>query len=386
MQSALILPNPLLDQIAKAIHAAGGWMGFDAFMHLALYAPGLGYYANAGTKFGVLPQSKGGHTSDFATAPEMTSLFGQTLANQVAQALHATQTDEVFEFGAGTGALAAQILGALDAQGVPWTRYTIIDVSGSLRARQQQRLLPWGNKVQWAERWPTAMRGVVLGNEVLDAMPVQLLVRKAGHWFERGVAIDMVSEDNFKEEDGGTLVWQDRPTSLRPPVEIPGQHDYLTEIHLQSEAFVRSLAQHLEQGIAFLLDYGFPESEFYHPQRHMGTLMCHRAHLADTDPLQDPGQKDITAHVNFSGIALAAQDAGMDVLGYCTQARFLMNCGILKLLENASLQDKSMAQKLLLEHEMGEFFKAIALAKSGGKTRHDWHPLGFAQGDRTHTL
>lgn len=386
MQSAPILPNPLMDQIAKAIHAAKGWIGFDVFMHLALYAPDLGYYANASTKFGVLPQSKGGGTSDFVTAPEMTPLFGQALANQVAQALQETQTSEVFEFGAGTGALAAQVLGALDARRVPWKRYTIVDVSGSLRARQQQRLLPWGSKVQWADRWPSALRGVVLGNEVLDAMPAQLLVRKADQWFERGVAINKLSADNFKEGDDGALVWQDRPTALRPPVEIPGQHDYLTEIHPQAEAFVRSLARHLAHGVAFLLDYGFPEAEYYHPQRHMGTLMCHRAHLADTDPLQDPGQKDITAHVNFSGIALAAQDAGMDVLGYCTQARFLMNCGILKLLENASMQDKSMAQKLLLEHEMGELFKVIALAKSGGNVRCDWIPLGFAQGDRTHTL
>ena len=386
MQSALILPNPLLHHIAKAIDAAQGWIGFDTFMHLALYAPGLGYYANASAKFGVLPQSKGGHTSDFVTAPEMTPLFGQTLASQVAQALQETQTAEIFEFGAGTGALAAQVLGALDAQRVAWARYTIVDVSGSLRARQQQRLLPWGNKVQWLDRWPSAMRGVVLGNEVLDAMPVQLLVRKNRQWFERGVATSDNLEGGCADRQNGAVVWHDRPTSLRPPVEIPGLHDYLTEIHPQAEGFVRSVAGHLAHGVAFLLDYGFPEAEYYHPQRHMGTLMCHRAHLADTDPLQDPGQKDITAHVNFSGIALAGQDCGMDVVGYCNQARFLMNCGILDTLKTASIRDKSMAQKLLLEHEMGELFKVIALAKSDASTRHDWNPLGFAQGDRTHTL
>ena len=381
MQSEAILPNPLLDKITQAIQAAKGWIGFDTFMHLALYAPGLGYYANTSTKFGVLPQSKGGYTSDFVTAPEMTSLFGQALANQVSQALLETQTDEIFEFGAGTGALAAQILGALDAQGLTWQRYTIIDVSGSLRSRQQQRLLHWGNKVQWVDQWPSAMRGVVIGNEVLDAMPVRLLVRKSGVWLERGVAVD--------DHEGG-LVWQDHPSALRPPMEIAGDHDYLTEIHPQAEAFVRSLAEHLNHGAAFLLDYGFPETEYYHPQRHMGTIMCHRAHRADANPLQDPGQKDITAHVNFSGIALAAQDAGMDVIGCCSQARFLMNCGILKLLENASVQDKAMAQKLLLEHEMGELFKVIGLAKSqmqsGASARANWIPLGFAQGDRTHTL
>ena len=393
MQSASILPNPMLGTIARAIQAAKGWIGFDIFMQLALYAPGLGYYANASTKFGVLPQSKGGHTSDFVTAPEMTPLFGQVLATQIAQALQATQTTEIFEFGAGTGALAGQVLGALDALGLHWQRYTIVEVSGHLRTLQRQRLQRWGDKVQWADHWPNAMCGVAIGNEVLDAMPVQLLVRKDGQWFERGVAMGQNAPQDSHGSDGEPilaqarpLIWQDQPTALRPPVAIEGDCDYLTEIHPQAEAFVRSLAHHLAHGAVFLVDYGFAESEFYHPQRHMGTLMCHRAHLADTDPLQDPGHKDITAHVNFSGIALAAQDAGLDVVGYCNQARFLMNCGILDALKTASMQDKSMAQKLLLEHEMGELFKVIALAKPSLNANPGWIPLGFVQGDRTHTL
>jgi SAM-dependent MidA family methyltransferase len=181
------------------------------------------------------------------------------------------------------------------------------------------------------------------------------------------------------------LTWADTPTPLRPPVEIIGPHDYLTEIHPQAEAFIQTLADRLTVGAAFFLDYGFPESEYYHPQRHMGTVMCHRAHQADGNPLADVGLKDITAHVNFSGIALAGQDAGLDVLGYCTQARFLMNCGLLTRLADATLADKSMAQKLIMEHEMGELFKVIGFAKrlQGAEM---WEALGFAQGDRTHTL
>ena len=175
--------------------------------------------------------------------------------------------------------------------------------------------------------------------------------------------------------------WSDRPTDLRPPLEIEGTHDYLCEIHPQAEAFVRTLAQRLQRGAVFLLDYGFPEREYYHPQRHMGTLMCHQGHRSDPDPLADVGAKDITAHVNFTGIAVAAQEAGLEVLGYTSQARFLINGGMVELLADASLPERAMAQKLLTEHEMGELFKVIALGAGPA-----WEPLGFAQGDRTHTL
>jgi SAM-dependent MidA family methyltransferase len=175
--------------------------------------------------------------------------------------------------------------------------------------------------------------------------------------------------------------WSDRPTDLRPPVPIDGEHDYLTEIHPQAEAFVRTLAERMERGAAFLIDYGFPEREYYHPQRHMGTLMCHQGHQSDPDPLAAVGTKDITAHVNFTGVALAGQEAGLSVLGYTSQARFLINSGLVELLEGASLPERAMAQKLLTEHEMGELFKVLALGVG-----EPWEPLGFAQGDRTHTL
>ncbi len=294
--------------IRHHIRSAGGWLPFDRFMSLALYEPGLGYYANALAKFGQMP----GSGSDFVTAPELTPLFGHALARQVAQALATTGTDEVWEFGAGTGALALQVIEALAALGQPLRRYTIVDLSGSLRERQRATLAAHANTVQWADALPAQLDGVVLGNEVLDAMPVQLLARTDGAWH-----------------------------------------------------------------------YGFPEAEYYHPQRAMGTLICHRAHRSDSDPLADVGRKDITAHVNFTGVALAAQDAGMDVIGYTSQGRFLLNCGVVELAATAGTRDNAMMQKLINEHEMGELFKVIALAP---KDSGEWMPIGFANGDRTHRL
>ncbi|MDB5964273.1 MAG: class SAM-dependent methyltransferase, partial [Polaromonas sp.] len=185
----------------------------------------------------------------------------------------------------------------------------------------------------------------------------------------------------------GALVFADQATALRPPIDIEGTHDYVTEIHPPAEGFVRTLADRLECGAAFLLDYGFPEHEYYHPQRSMGTLMCHRGHLADADPLQDVGSKDITAHVNFTGIALAGQDAGLQVLGYTSQGRFLLNCGLLEGLDQATLQDRTAVQRLVAEHEMGELFKVIAFAAdSSAQPYSGWQARGFAQGDRSHTL
>jgi len=379
--------------IQRSIERAGGWLGFDRFMALALYAPGLGYYANQSRKFGTTPQSG----SDFVTAPELSKWFGRTLANQVAEALDATHTDTVWEFGAGSGALALKLLEAL---GDKVQRYTIVDVSGSLRVRQQTTLSAYIDKVQWVDTLPEQISGVVVGNEVLDAMPVQLLYRKSGNWYERGLvwetqgngskisAEPVSSKNNVSPKTSQALQWNDRVTDARPPIEIEGEHDYLTEIHLQAHAFIQTLADRLlasqkstgKGGAVFLIDYGFPEHEYFHPQRHMGTLMCHQLHRADPDPLSDVGAKDITAHVDFTGIAMAAQDAGLHVLGYTSQAHFLINCGLLRPLVDAPLEEKAMAQKLITEHEMGELFKVIALGT------HAWEPMGFKQGDRSHTL
>ncbi len=380
MTTAPSLTTTLAQCIARSILEAGGWLGFDAYMSQALYQPGLGYYAHGSAKFGKLPYAvqDGAKVagSDFVTAPEMTQLFGWTLANQVAQALQVTGTAEVWEFGAGSGALALQVLQALKAQGVVLSHYTIVDISGSLRARQQATLAEFAATVRWVDALPDAMQGIVLGNEVLDAMPVKLLARVQGVWHERGVALGEPAADGTP-----TFILQDRITDLRAPLDIPGEHDYLTEIHPQGESFIRTLGDKLTAGAVFLLDYGFPEAEYYHPQRHMGTVMCHQAHQVDGDPLADVGLKDITAHVNFTGIALAGNAAGLDVLGYCNQARFLMNCGLLTYMEAADLPARVMAQKLIMEHEMGEFFKVIGFYKG-----EPWHAIGFALGDKTHTL
>ncbi len=362
--------------LAQVLAQHGGWIGFDRFMEQALYAPGLGYYARDDGQIGQRTAHSGGPGSDFVTAPTLSPLFGRALAAQVAQALQATGTRTVWEFGAGTGAMAAQLLQALGDQ---VDHYTILDLSGTLRARQRETLAAYADKVSWADSLPDRMHGVVLGNELIDAMPVRLLARTGGIWHERGVV----------QGPDAALAWQDRPTDLRPPVAIAGDDDYLTEIHPQAEAFMRTLVDRLERGAVFLIDYGFPEREYYHPQRAMGTVMCHQAHRMDDQPLQDVGAKDITAHVNFTGLALAAQDAAdaapqagpWNLLGYTSQARFLINCGIGPMLDAADLPTRTMAQKLLLEHEMGELFKVIGFARGT-----PWEALGFSSGDRSHSL
>jgi SAM-dependent MidA family methyltransferase len=362
--------SDLRPRIAAAIGAAGGWLPFERFMAMALYEPGLGYYAHTSRKFGHLPR----HGSDFVTAPELTPLFGRTLARQVAQALAATGTREVWEFGAGSGALALQLIKGLAELGQPLDAYRIVDLSGALRARQRATLAAHADRVVWLDALPERIDGVVVGNEVLDAMPVTLLVRMGGAWFERGVALDGESR----------LVWADRPTDLRPPVDVPGDHDYLTEIHPQAEAFVRTLGERLARGAAFFIDYGFPEAEYYHPQRAMGTLVAHRAHRVEDDVLDAPGEQDLTAHVNFTGIALAAQHAGLDVIGYASQGRFLINAGLIELAREAGVRENAHMLKLVNEHEMGELFKVIALAPRASSS--GWVPVGFAAGDRTHRL
>jgi SAM-dependent MidA family methyltransferase len=409
--------NALVVRIASRIAAAGGWMPFDDFMAEALYAPGLGYYSGGRRIFGLRPE--GG--SDFVTAPELSPFFGRALAVQVREALAASGTGRVYEFGAGTGALAEQILEALDADDadddgmlrVP-VDYTIVELSGHLKERQQARLARFAPRVQWLDAWPETIEGVVVGNEVLDAMPVKLLHRSDGRWHERGVVNvgphgrlrSLPPEGAGRDGPGGagsraplaeTPDAPPRPfafADLEAPFALEGETQAaaalmdgffvdgsVTEIHTIAESFVASLADRLRRGVAILVDYGFPEHEYYHPQRVGGTLMCHQAHRADGDPLADIGDKDITAHVNFSGIALAAQEAGLTVLGYTSQARFLINCGLVDLLAAASVGERANAQKLVNEHEMGELFKVIALARGC-----ELDPIGFRAGDRSHML
>lgn len=343
-------------------------------MQVALYHPGVGYYAAPRPLLGLGPQDG----SDFVTAPELSPLFARTLARAVAQWMAQSGVDAIWEFGAGRGVLAAELLAELDRMGCGIAsgrvkRYVIMEVSGALREVQRQRLAAFADAVQWVDAWPDALEAVVLGNEVLDAMPVKLLHRADGVWHERGVVVA-----------GDALAWADRVTELRPPLLPAGEHDYLSEVAPQAAAWVRSLGQVLRRGVACLIDYGFPEHEYYHPQRTQGTLMCHQGHLSDPDPLVAVGNKDITAHVDFTAMAMAAQDAGLGVVGYTSQGSFLLECGLVDLLPQATVAEQAAALKLIHEHEMGELFKVLVLAPEALAAQVP--DIGFARGDRTHTL
>lgn len=400
MQKAASLPLPPADALAasdalatligETIDAAGGWIGFDRYMSLALYAPGLGYYSGGAAKFG--RDVRDG--SDFITAPELSPFFARTLARQFAPLL-AQGLPRMLEFGAGTGRLAADLLLALEQEGQLPDTYGIVELSGELRARQQdtlaQRAPHLAPRVQWLDTLPEHFEGIVVGNEVLDAMPVRLFARTGARWHERGVARSVAGDDSTAAH---AFTFEDRqlPAQAIPEAlhAIPGDHDIVTETHAEADGFARAVGAMLARGAAFFIDYGFPAGEYYHPQRSGGTLMCHYRHHAHPDPFFYPGLQDITAHVNFSSIAHAAVDAGLSVSGFASQARFLMNAGITDLLmtldpsdTRAFLPAANAVQKLLSEAEMGELFKVVALTRG----LDDSEPLaGFARGDRCHTL
>jgi len=351
---ALQASRELQRRIQKTILANDGWISFSHYMALALYAPSLGYYAGGAVKLG--------KDGDFTTAPEISPLFGATLGRFAVELLHGTEI-RLLEFGAGTGKLAADLLQAMADAGIPVTSYQIVELSGDLRARQQQALAGF-NQVEWLDAPPRAFSGLVIANEVLDAMPVQLLIKQSGRWLERGVALN---EQAF--------VFSDRECLPGLVEQIPEADDlpegYLTEIHPQQAGFIRLLGDMLgagRGGAALMIDYGFPASEYYLPQRSAGTLMCHYRHHAHTDPFYLPGLQDITSHVDFSAMARAGMDAGLGVGFYMSQAAFLIGAGLPKLLEEPSAADphhwlplSNAVQKLTSPAEMGELFKALLL-------------------------
>lgn len=381
-----MLPAPTAEALAHSarvtahlralIDEAGGWLPFSRFMEAALYAPGLGYYAAGAMKFGA--------AGDFVTAPELTPLFGRTLARAIWPVLAET-SGEILELGAGSGRLALDILGELERIGALPARYSILEVSADLRQRQEARFAResprLAGRVQWLDALPEQFSGVMLGNEVLDALPVELV-----HWTENGpLARGVVVEgDHFK--------WADRPiadTSLRARAEAmalaPG---YVSEIGLAAEGLIASLAHTLAHGLILMVDYGFGQAEYYHPQRYMGTLRAHYRHHALDDPFYLPGLSDLTAHVNFSGVAKAATGAGLEMAGYATQANFLLAAGLTELLLQTPPDDAAVylpqanaVQRLVSPAEMGELFKVIGFSRGAvGEL------AGFAQGDRRHTL
>ena len=376
---ALTYSDALKRRIADEIMSAG-WIGFDRFMELALYAPGMGYYSGGARKFGA--------AGDFVTAPEISPLFSRTLGAQVEQIL-ALSAPQMIEVGAGSGRLAADLLLELERRGSLPEHYGILDLSGELRERQrgtiEQRAPHLLARVDWLDCLPERFDGLVLANELLDAMPAHLVVFASDTAIlERGV----VWENN-------EFVWRDRPARGRLreraqaiAAEYPLPPDYLSEICLASADWTASWAGILGKGVLLLIDYGFPRHEYYHPQRTSGTLMCHYRHHAHGEPFFLPGLQDITAHVDFTSIVDAGFDAGLEFLGYTTQASFLLNCGLAEVLARIPVEDTlrylpqaQAVQKLISPAEMGELFKVLALGKCIEPTL-----LGFAQGDRSAML
>ena len=379
--SKLPLPEPAVAEhsarltllIQQEIVAQCGWISFAHFMELALYAPALGYYTAGAHKLGA--------AGDFTTAPELSHLYGQTLARQVAQIM-AGSAPFILELGAGSGKLAADMLTELDAMGCLPERYYILEVSADLRDRQQARLQPrWQDRVVWLDALPDAFSGAIVANEVLDALPVHLVEWREESVQERGVSWD-----------GAAFVWQARDIAnadllaaahaLNPPAS------YLSEICLAARGLIHSLATRLQQGTMVWIDYGFGAREYYHPQRNSGTLMCHYRHYAHDDPFFLPGLQDLTAHVNFTDIAECGIDAGLELLGYTNQAFFLINSGITELLKSTSPEDvrayaplSAQLQKLTSPAEMGELFKVIALGKNFTEPL-----IGFSRGDLSRSL
>jgi SAM-dependent MidA family methyltransferase len=364
-------------RVSEHIHAfiasQGGVIGFDAFMRLALYAPGLGYYSAGATKFG--------GAGDFTTAPEVSSLFSRCLARQVAEVLEVTGGG-VLELGAGLGTMAADVLTELAALGRLPDHYLILEVSADLAARQRARIaaLPadLARRVEWLDRWPAhVMRGVVLANEVLDAMPVDRFLLRGQPGAQTVSALGVAA-------GAGTagFVWREMAASPELAHAVSGileslpaalPEGYVSEVCTAFQPWVASLAGQLEHGVALLIDYGLPRAQLYHPERVTGTLRCHFRHRAHDDPFINVGLQDITAWVDFTRIAEAADSAGLEGLGFATQAGFLIGAGMEPILttEMALAQHDAQrqarlageARRLLMPGEMGEVFKVIALGR-----------------------
>ena len=388
------LPQPSADALAQSAHLlalveadideAGGWISFARYMERVLYAPGLGYYSGGARKFG-----PGG---DFITAPELTPLFGQALAAQVEQVMRAS-APALIEVGAGTGLLATDLLLELERRGCLPDEYGILELSGELRARQfdtlAQKAPHLAARVRWLDELPAQFSGAVVANEVLDVMPVHLLVSRADGLFERGVSL-------VENGAGGRrLCWADVPAegavrdaALALDLPAPAGGEYVTELNLAGRAWVSAWAERLERGAMLLIDYGYPRVEYYLPSRSNGTLLCYYRHHAHGDPFLWPGLNDITAFVDFTAVAEAAFDAGLDVHGYTTQAQFLFNCGVLECLARRGPQESAdyiraarAVQRLTAPQEMGELFKVLAVGRG-----IDGPLLGFVRGDRLHGL
>ncbi|HEY3858805.1 MAG TPA: SAM-dependent methyltransferase [Gammaproteobacteria bacterium] len=365
-QSLADLPAPAPDALAHsrritahiraAIQAAGGAIPFSRYMDLALYAPGLGYYSAGARKFGA--------AGDFVTAPELSSLFSRCLARQCAEVFAEIGQASILELGAGSGVMAADMLLELQALDRLPADYLILEVSAELRERQRQTLASkatgLASRVRWLDALPDAFDGVILGNEVLDALTVERFLKRPGGFDEYCV----------RAEDEG-FAWLTRPAgeqlaatlaAFETTLPQPLASGYVSELNLGVMPLISSLAQMLTRGALLLLDYGYPRAAYYHPERSMGTLMCHYRQRAHDDPFLYPGLQDITTHVDFTAVAEAGTSSGLDLAGYTTQAHLLMALGVAGL-AGTDMRAAQQVKLLTLPEEMGERFKAIGFTR-----------------------
>ena len=369
VDSALPPPPPeavahsqqLAERIADAIVAEGDWIPFSRFMELALYSPGFGYYSAGARKFG--------ESGDFVTAPEVSPMFGKCIGLQAGQVLQRVGGD-VLELGPGSGTMAADVYQSLKEQGVLPDRYLMLEVSPDLRERQRDLLekrfgIPEMSRFVWIDRLPEKIRGFVVANEVLDVVPCSIVHRRRGEFLESGV---ILSDSGFALDDQPLRDGDLRRRAMG--VFPPGDYDYISEINLAAEGLVRTIASSLDQGLAIFIDYGFPEREYYHPQRAEGTVRCHYRHRVHGDPFFMPGLQDITAHVDFTAMGRAAESGDAELLGFTTQAYFLISCGLGAMVAMGDptmtlsrLKGTSALFRLINPAEMGELFKVLGFGK-----------------------
>lgn len=367
----------LIERIRDAIEAAHGWISFERFMEMALYEPGLGYYSAGATKLG--------GAGDFVTAPEISPLFSRCLANQAVEVLQSVSGGSVLELGAGSGVMAADVLSELARQQRLPERYLILEVSADLRERQrallQKRVPELMSRIEWLDQLPEDFRGVLLANEVLDALPVQRFRIRGSQVNQLGVTWQLGRLDWSEVHAATALEAAVREIELNLGEPFPD--GYTSEINLRLTPWIAGIASAIREGVAFFIDYGLPRRQYYASSRREGTMLCHFRHRFHDDALINVGVQDIGAWVDFTAVAEAAVAAGMNVAGYTTQAHFLIGNGIEQFLApkdddelSGRLQLARQAMLLTLPGEMGERFKVIALSKGGPPTLR-----GFATRD-----
>ena len=364
-EHALEHSQQLTGLIREQIEKNGGNISFERYMEMALYEPGWGYYSAGASRFGP--------SGDFITAPHVSPLFSRCVARQCAQVLSSTSSGDILEIGAGSGVMAKDILLELDSVDALPNRYLILETSADLRMRQQElftshipHLLP---RIQWLDSLPVEpISGVIIANEVVDALPVKRVVLDKGLFHELCVG-----------HDGDEFYWIETPPGdllsasleqIANNLQAPLPEPYATEVNLRVTAWIRSISETLQQGVMLLIDYGYPQHEYYHPQRDEGTLLCHYRHRSHDDPFLYPGLQDITASVDFTALARAALDNEMQVAGYTSQAHFLIGCGLAEIAPGFQTGEdfpdpavSGQIKRLTLPGEMGERFKAIAFCR-----------------------